>query len=90
MSEIFSDKDWDRATRDNNCFACFIIDEQALPGPSIDMSGLHAPIIFLADGLGSPVDVAGAQVIYKPSQGGDILALVRAFCLPASSLATRK
>ena len=83
LSETFSDQDWDRAAKDNERFVCFIIDEQALPAASIDIVGFAAPVILLADGLGSPVDVAGVRVIYKPSQGGDILALVRTLCIPA-------
>ncbi|EHS51387.1 response regulator receiver protein [Rhizobium sp. PDO1-076] len=82
-SETFSAEDWHRAAQDNQRFLCFIIDEQALPVTSIEMIGLAAPIILLADGLGSHVDVAGARVIYKPSQGSDILAVVRTLSIPA-------
>lgn len=81
-SENFSDQDWYRAAQDHQRFLCFIIDEQALPVTSMAMMQLAAPIILLADGLGSHRDIAGARVIYKPSQGSDILALVRSFVCP--------
>lgn len=82
-SENFSDQDWHRAAQDNQRFLCFIIDEQALPMASKEIMQLAVPIILLADGLGSQLHVAGARVIYKPSQGSDVLALVQALCLSA-------
>lgn len=80
-SETFADGAL--AERDHHRFLCVIVDEQALPGMPVDLAALAVPVILLADGLGSRVDIAGARVIYKPLQGADILSLVRSLAIPA-------